>query len=54
MIMMCVKGPWPSLSVYVIRDKNNLAFNYNDLCHEREQIWEASFSDNAILFQGKN
>lgn len=50
MIFMCVKGSWPCLSFYVILDKNNPAFNYNDLCHERGQIWEASFSNNAGFF----
>lgn len=52
MIFMCVKGSWPCLSVDVILDKNNLAFNSNDLCHERGHIWEPSLSNNVILSLG--
>ena len=50
MTFMCVKRSWPCLSVCVILDKNNLAFNYNNVCQERGQLWKPSFSNNAILF----
>lgn len=44
-VMICahVEGSWPNLSVDVILDKNNLAFSYNDPCHERGQTWGPSF-----------
>lgn len=48
---MCVKSSWLCLSLFVVLDKNSLAFNDNDLCHDKGQILEPLLSNNVILFQ---